>query len=104
LADRPAAAISRHDRLLNVEPLIGSHVVRSNFSFSRTNNSRIDIVVVAAVESISASDERRRRRPRTGLRFSDRLPNTPCEVGIFKTVEFVKELYMSESIVPNWTL
>lgn len=39
-----------------------------------------------------------------GLLFTVRLPNTRCEVGIFKTVEFITKLDAPESIVPNWTL
>jgi len=70
----------------------GSHVVRFTFFSSKQH---------------APTDTFERRRPVVLLDrvdsgfFSVRLPSTPCEVGIFKTVEFVSKLDRTESIVPN---
>jgi hypothetical protein len=46
-----------------------------------------------------------KRRPRNSSHvFSLRVPNTPCEVGIHKTVEFLTELHETDSIFPGHVL
>ena len=71
----------------------GSHVVRFTFFTSKNSTRR---------RPLSNDDDQSSYSTASTAAFSTvRLPNTPCEVGIFKTVEFISKLDRTESIVPN---
>jgi hypothetical protein len=95
LADAPLAATRRL--------LLGN---RSNAEQCRSR-----VVHLALPNLLSEPRERdlraspKRRRPRNSSHvFSLRVPNTPCEVGIHKTVEFLTELHETDSIFPGHVL
>ena len=66
-------------RLLNAEP----NTARTSFvSILAVLEKFSSLLLMLRRRSLVADDKQHRL-------FSVRLPNTPCEVGIFKTVEFV---------------
>jgi len=69
----------------------------------RKDSSRVVLLALPKLLSEPSSQKcgtppRFRKTRRTGalLRFAFRLPNTRCEVGILKTVEFVNELHATD--------
>lgn len=71
----------------------GAHAARASFIWHCSPNLLSPTERNAPPSSV---DERNAR-----FDISLRLPNTPCEVGILKTVEFVTNEHQPESIVPD---
>lgn len=74
----------------------------SSLSLYRTVCHEPISVAVPSPHRAAAHDSDDGRASRTRLTVSSsRLPNTPCEAGILKTVEFVSNVYQTETIVPD---
>jgi hypothetical protein len=92
-------ALRRRRRLL-----LGNRSNAENRLLARRSSSTTEAsvrTIVAGGDSRTVAKNRLRVR---ALLSALRLPNTRCEVGILKTVEFVKELHATDSIFPRHVL